>query len=121
MPIVFTEGEVDGAARAQTGVAHLGKQRLTKEAVGAALRTAMQQRAARTAAQSPATPGTGTHQEPTARVAIKGYRLLRKLGEGGMSEIFLAENARTGQVGALKVLTLASSESISFTFNVTFS
>ncbi len=112
VPIMFVDGEAGSDdALVQAGVASLGKQRLTKDAVGAALRTAMEQRSARIAARSPAMPGAGTHQEPTARVAIKGYRLLRKLGEGGMSEIFLAENTRTGQIGALKVLTLASSES----------
>ncbi len=38
------------------------------------------------------------------RVQIRGYQLLRKLGRGGMSEVYLAQNTATRQMCALKVL-----------------
>lgn len=55
--------------------------------------------------------GGGRFRNVPIIMIIKGYRVPRKLGEGGMSQIFLAESTRTGQVGALKVLTMSSSES----------
>lgn len=42
--------------------------------------------------------------EPTALVRIKGYRVLRRLGGGGMSEVFLAVRERDGLEVALKLL-----------------
>jgi eukaryotic-like serine/threonine-protein kinase len=44
------------------------------------------------------------HSPPATRVQVRGFRLLKKLGQGGMSEVFLAERARAGTVCALKVL-----------------
>jgi len=38
------------------------------------------------------------------RVRIRGYQLLRKLGRGGMSEVYLAQSAGQGRLCALKVL-----------------
>jgi serine/threonine-protein kinase PpkA len=43
---------------------------------------------------------------------IEGYRLLRKLGEGGMATIFLAEPATGGEPQVLKVLRLDSVEQL---------
>ncbi len=50
--------------------------------------------------------GETTHpiQAPALqRVEVRGYRLLRKLGKGGMSEVYLAQR-KGGQVCALKIL-----------------
>jgi serine/threonine protein kinase len=111
VPIVFADGEPaadDAVIRA--GVARQNKQRLTKEGIGAVLRAALQQRSERMSTGAAAQGKAASGQEPAPRMGIKGYRVLRKLGEGGMSQIFLAENARTGQIGALKVLTVTSGE-----------
>lgn len=109
VPIVFADGEpAAGDALVQAGVARGNKQRLTKESVGAMLRAALHQRSKHKLAA--AAPGKQAPQTAAAPVGIKGYRVLRKLGEGGMSQIFLAENTRTGKVGALKVLTVTSGE-----------
>ena len=91
-------------------MARQNKQRLTKEGVGAALRAALQQRSERMPAEGSAKNKAAAEADSTPHLGIKGYRVLRKLGEGGMSQIFLAENTRTGQVGALKVLTVSSDE-----------
>ena len=110
VPIVFADGDPgDDDVLVRTGVARQNKQRLTKEAIGAALRAAMQQRLERMSAGSAAHKAE-PDKESAAPVDIKGYRMLRKLGEGGMSQIFLAENTRTGRIGALKVLTVTSNE-----------
>jgi hypothetical protein len=42
-------------------------------------------------------------------VTIPGFRLLRKLGQGGMSRAFLAEQEATGTLRVLKVLNLTHS------------
>ena len=42
---------------------------------------------------------------PKSRVQVRGYRLLKKLGKGGMSEVFLARSKRTRVACALKVLS----------------
>jgi hypothetical protein len=111
VPIVFADGEPAAAdTLVQAGVAHQNKQRLTKEGIGAMLRAALQQRSERMSTAAAAQGQCASAQEPPPRVGIKGYRVLRKLGEGGMSQIFLAENTRTGQIGALKVLTVTSGE-----------
>jgi eukaryotic-like serine/threonine-protein kinase len=44
------------------------------------------------------------HSPPVARVQVRGFQLLKKLGQGGMSEVFLAQRERTSTVCALKVL-----------------
>lgn len=41
-------------------------------------------------------------------VNIDGYKLIRKLGEGGMSEVFLAEHLETHQEHVLKMLPIAA-------------
>ena len=42
---------------------------------------------------------------PKSRVQVRGYRLLKKLGKGGMSEVFLARSKETRVACALKVLS----------------
>ncbi len=41
-----------------------------------------------------------------APVAIDGYRILRKVGEGGVAQVFLADHARSGTRRVLKLLPL---------------
>jgi predicted Ser/Thr protein kinase len=111
VPIVFADGEpAADDALIRAGVARQNKQRLTKEGIGAMLRAALQQRSERISTGAAARDKGASGQEAAPRLGIKGYRVLRKLGEGGMSQIFLAENTRTGQIGALKVLTVTSGE-----------
>ncbi len=42
--------------------------------------------------------------QSTPFVPIKGYKMIRRLGGGGMSEVFLAERERDGEQVALKLL-----------------
>lgn len=44
------------------------------------------------------------HSPPATRVQVRGYQLLKKLGQGGMSEVFLAQREGSDGVCALKVL-----------------
>jgi eukaryotic-like serine/threonine-protein kinase len=111
VPIVFSDTPLAADRLVQTGIERHNRQQLRKETVGAALRAGMQRRSERVSGQAKAANKDEHPEGELARIGIKGYRMLRKLGEGGMSEIFLAENLRTGNVGALKVLTLSSSES----------
>jgi serine/threonine protein kinase len=111
VPIVFVDGEPaadDKLVRA--GIARQNKQRLTKESIGAALREALRLRTESMSTSADTQAKRAAAHEAAPKLGIKGYRVLRKLGEGGMSQIFLAENTRTGQVGALKVLTVSSGE-----------
>ncbi len=40
-------------------------------------------------------------------INVEGYKLIKKLGEGGMSEVFLADEVATGQQHVLKMLPIA--------------
>ncbi len=44
------------------------------------------------------------HSPPATPVQVRGYQLMKKLGQGGMSEVFLAQSARSETACALKVL-----------------
>lgn len=46
-------------------------------------------------------------------IRLDGYRLLRKLGEGGMSQVFLAENIASGVQQVLKIIKLNLDENAS--------
>jgi len=52
------------------------------------------------AAPAPNAPTSGTH------LLIEGYRVLRRIGEGGMASIYLAQAAEGGPPQVLKVLRL---------------
>jgi serine/threonine protein kinase len=52
------------------------------------------------AAAVPNAPASGTH------LLLEGYRVLRKIGEGGMASIFLAQPAEGGAPQVLKVMRL---------------
>jgi eukaryotic-like serine/threonine-protein kinase len=57
------------------------------------------------AAKAPAVPELA--QPVASRPGeLEGYRLIRKLGEGGMSQVFLAEKADTGELRVLKLARL---------------
>ncbi len=67
-----------------------------------------------TAAQKPASAPlprahsmTGEHAAQVP-VNVEGYQLIRKLGEGGMSEVFLADNLETHEEHVLKMLPIAA-------------
>lgn len=47
--------------------------------------------------------------ESTGPVQVKGYRIIRRIGGGGMSEVFLAERESDGQELALKLLDTRNS------------
>lgn len=77
------------------------------EAVGARLKR--HQAPAKSAVTLNTTPSAGglaasKHRSP---VAVKGYRILRKIGSGGMSEVFLALRESDQRELALKVLDTA--------------
>jgi serine/threonine-protein kinase PpkA len=56
----------------------------------------------RSAGSAPANAASGG-----SHFLIEGYRVLRKIGEGGMASIFLAEAAQGGPAQVLKVMRLA--------------
>jgi serine/threonine protein kinase len=77
------------------------------EAVGARLKR--HKAPTKSAASLNTTPAAGglaasTHRPP---VAVKGYRILRKIGSGGMSEVYLALRESDQRELALKVLDTA--------------
>ena len=47
---------------------------------------------------------TSKRRKTETSLEVEGYRLLRKLGEGGMSQVFLALHLATGQERVLKML-----------------
>jgi serine/threonine-protein kinase PpkA len=65
------------------------------------------------------TEATTNSMVTTGRTPIRldGYRLLRKLGEGGMSQVFLAENIATGLQQVLKIIKLDLDENASLEQN----
>ena len=43
-------------------------------------------------------------------IRLDGYRLLKKLGEGGMSQVYLAENAASGEQQVLKLIRMTDDD-----------
>ena len=62
---------------------------------------------AATKPSEPTEPTTEIHVPlRTTPAAVGGYRVLRKLGEGGMGEVFLVQDDHNGQKVAMKILAL---------------
>ncbi|TWO70628.1 protein kinase [Caenimonas sedimenti] len=69
------------------------------------------QQLARAAAHAAQSGGTGALQT-SSNLLIEGYRLLRKLGEGGIASVFLAQPMAGGAPQVLKVLRLDNEEGV---------
>ena len=76
-------------------------------AANAAIIAATRQGAMGAQARSSFVPGETQPRPANAAVKIEGYKLLKKLGEGGMSEVFLAEEEAGGAQHVLKMLPIA--------------
>jgi ActR/RegA family two-component response regulator/predicted Ser/Thr protein kinase len=92
----------------------LAKNALTPELLGRSLEDALREREARRAERTGTDPDflrtvriealkAGSPVKPGA-VQVPGYRSLRKIGEGGMGQVFLAEREHDGLQLVLKVL-----------------
>lgn len=92
----------------------LAKSALTPELLGRSLEDALREREARRAERTGTDPDflrtvriealkAGSPVKPGA-VQVPGYRSLRKIGEGGMGQVFLAEREHDGLQLVLKVL-----------------
>ena len=92
----------------------LRKPDLTGERLVRAIEDAVREHEARRAERAPPTPSLQRTQPlDVARIGapleggerrIPGYRSLRKIGEGGMAQVYLAERERDGQQLVLKIL-----------------
>ena len=112
---VIEGGPAAAQALLQRGVYCQGRHNITTDDMRRALRAALRERLSGAGAPDNTTiintgvlhGGAHTHPiqaPPLKRVQIRGYQLLRKLGKGGMSEVYLAQSARTGAVCAVKIL-----------------
>lgn len=92
----------------------LAKNALTPELLGRSLEDALREREARRAERTGTDPDflrtvriealqSGSPVKPGS-VQVPGYRSLRKIGEGGMGQVFLAEREHDGMQLVLKVL-----------------
>lgn len=114
--VAVIEGEPAAAQTLlQRGVYCQGRDNITTADMRKTLRAALRERLSGAGAPDNTTiintgvlfGGAPTHPIQPAvlkRVQIRGYQLLRKLGKGGMSEVYLAQNTRTDQLCALKIL-----------------
>lgn len=114
--VALIEGPQAAAqALLQRGVYCQGRDNMTTAEMRKMLRAALRERLSGAGAPDNTTiidtgfltGAAATHplQRPSLkRVQIRGFQLLRKLGRGGMSEVYLAQNTATRQMCALKVL-----------------
>ena len=58
----------------------------------------------------PGTPTSGAQANGEQPVEIAGYRVLRLIGQGGMSRVYLAEHLETGAQRVLKVVPISDSD-----------
>jgi len=70
------------------------------------LREAFLRSATSNSAAGPA-PSPAAGQEP---VSVEGYRIVRKLGQGGMSRVFLAEHLDSGTERVLKIVPIVDTD-----------
>lgn len=116
-PVVgVVEGEPNLARRLLGyGVYCHDRRSMTTSDMRGTLRSAMRERLARidardkTAIMDASASRTGQSTHPVQglahqRVEVRGYQLLKKLGAGGMSEVYLAQSMRSGPACALKIL-----------------
>lgn len=114
--LVADQGDTHAAIQAmKAGAADfLRKTGLTEQRLARALEHALQEQEARRLENTGANPvfartvPLDTHRigapVPDQAGAIPGYRTLRKIGQGGMSQVYLAERVHDGMQMVLKVL-----------------
>ncbi len=116
-PIIFMtgSGSEDVAAKAiKLGAAdYLRKHDLSRSRLADAIREAISESRAHASvslhmAAAPAgETGFGVRSAPSTgmqEIQINGYRMIRKLGEGGMAVVYLAEHLESGEEQVLKIL-----------------
>jgi tRNA A-37 threonylcarbamoyl transferase component Bud32/DNA-binding NarL/FixJ family response regulator len=115
MLAITEDAERERRARSAGAADVIRKSELAPDRVAAAARASLRTPAPSTAAQAAggAAAGVATSQmnvgaigQPAGAVslAIPGYRVLRKLAEGGMSKVYLAERASDRTILVLKML-----------------
>lgn len=116
-PIIFMTGGGNEAVAAKAiklgAVDYLTKQDLSRRRLTEALKEAISEAASGAAAAQRAASevasvtgfvmGESAGSGP-AQINIGGYRMVRKLGEGGMAVVFLAEHLESGERRVLKIL-----------------
>jgi len=60
--------------------------------------------------QDPAGAAARASRTASTHFSIEGYRIVRKIGEGGMASIFLAQTGPENQLQVLKVMPIAGSD-----------
>ncbi|GMQ97426.1 MAG: hypothetical protein BMS9Abin15_1149 [Gammaproteobacteria bacterium] len=89
-------------------VMHLILEELTATRLNGALSTLMRRaelgsKDGNKSRKAPFSPSSGSFELPPERLeALKGYRLIKELGHGGMSRVFLAEDEDDGKYVAIK-------------------
>lgn len=105
IPVVFLTALTDRADRRQ-GMNLGADDYLGKPFTRDDVLDTVQARMRRAKAMEKSTPAA---VEPSSSVQVKGYRIVRHIGGGGMSEVFLAQRESDGQELALKLLDTRAS------------